>query len=190
MPTRLQTAEAVIGNNGYTFPLLYIVVRWHNITSFRRSGHLLPLIRASCWKPFQQPTPMGFYGKRKSVSRATSPDVVQKAFIVLWCLTIIWCEVGFFHLSLKDCQWPEKRLKASVRCHFSFATLDLLDLNRVFSGRVNSSRMYWSFQTPRSRTPPSHRHGSPRFLRPSTTYYSTCISRRAGTLRCTSNHTT
>jgi len=58
---------------------------------------------------------MGFYGKRKSVSRVTSPDVVQKAFIVLWCLTIVWCEVGFFHLSLKDCKWPEKRLKASVR---------------------------------------------------------------------------
>jgi len=59
---------------------------------------------------------MGFYGKRRSVSRVTSPDVVQKAFIVLWCLTIIWCEVGFFHLSLKDCRWPEKRLKVSVRC--------------------------------------------------------------------------
>ena len=58
---------------------------------------------------------MGFYGKRRSVSRITSPDVVQKAFIVLWCLTIIWCEVGFFHLSLKDCRWPEKRLKVSVR---------------------------------------------------------------------------
>ena len=57
---------------------------------------------------------MGFYGKRKSVSRVTSPDVVQKAFIVLWCLTIVWCEVGFFHLSLKDCQWPEKHLKVSV----------------------------------------------------------------------------
>ena len=57
---------------------------------------------------------MGFYGKRKSVSRVTSPDVVQKAFIVLWCLTIVWCEVGFFHLSLKDCRWPEKRFKVSV----------------------------------------------------------------------------
>ena len=57
---------------------------------------------------------MGFYGKRKSVSRVTSPDVVQKAFIFLWCLTIIWCEVGFFHLSLKDCRWPEKRFKLPV----------------------------------------------------------------------------
>ena len=65
---------------------------------------------------FGSSSPMGFYGKRKSVSRVTSPDVIQKAFIVLWCLTIVWCEVGFFHLSLKDCRWPEKRLKASVRC--------------------------------------------------------------------------
>ncbi|KAF9793237.1 hypothetical protein BJ322DRAFT_113506 [Thelephora terrestris] len=58
---------------------------------------------------------MGFYGKRKSVSRATSPDVVQKAFIALWCLTVIWCEVGFFHLSLKDCRWPEKHLKVTSK---------------------------------------------------------------------------
>ena len=136
---------------------------------------------------------MGFYGKRKSVSTVTSPDVVQKAFIVLWSLTVIWCEVGFFHLSLKDCRWPEKRLKASVRWLFAFFSvivLDCVSLNRSFSNRANTSRIYWSFRTHRSRTQQSHRHGSLRSLRPSTTYYSTCISRRAGTLRCISSPTT
>ena len=135
---------------------------------------------------------MGFYGKRKSVSRFTSPDVVQKAFIVFWCLTIIWCEVGFFHLSLKDCRWPEKRLKVSVRflSFFFLSSLWLFITNPVFADRANSSRIYWSFPTPRSRTPLSHRHGLPHSSPHSNTYYSTCISRRAGTLRCTSNHNT
>ena len=87
-------------------------------TLVRRPYSLNPSFASLAWKPGPpyRPFPlMGFYGKRKSVSRATSPDVVQKAFIVLWCLTIVWCEIGFFHLSLKDCRWPEKRLKASVR---------------------------------------------------------------------------
>lgn len=75
---------------------------------------------------------MGFYGKRKSVSRATSPDVVQKAFIVLWCLTIVWCEVGFFHLSLKDCRWPEKYLKLSVRCRVSPNTAPLASQPKLY----------------------------------------------------------
>jgi len=85
----------------------------------RRSNGLLSQLCILSGNFFYRPLPpMGFYGKRKSVSRITSPDVVQKAFIVLWCLTIIWCEVGFFHLSLKDCGWPERRFRVSGE-HFS-----------------------------------------------------------------------
>ena len=164
---RMRTAGIAIGNKAL-FPLVVAVYA----PSIRRSDRVRFL-------------PMGFYGKRKSVSRVTSPDVVQKAFIVLWCLTVIWCEVGFFHLSLKDCQWPEKRLKASVRCPlFSSRSPDRLGLNHILSARANTFRIYSSSRTPRSRTPPSQRHG------PSTACCSTYISRRAGTLRCISSLTT
>ncbi|KAI0915727.1 hypothetical protein AcV5_003567 [Taiwanofungus camphoratus] len=29
---------------------------------------------------------------------------------LVWCLTVLWCEFGAFHLSLTSCQWPDNAL--------------------------------------------------------------------------------
>lgn len=50
---------------------------------------------------------MRLYERRRSLSSDLSaPGLAQKGLIFIWVFTIIWCEIGLFNLSLKNCRWP------------------------------------------------------------------------------------